>query len=266
MNTTDVSKQDAREAYLRMIDGDPSPSREPLEAACVRRATARAALEQITQTMERAEKLVAAHATDVQKIESAVAHAQTESANRLTALLTSNDPLASIGVEPSRDIASAQSELDAARSRAAVSSQALSSLRETHAQALASLRAAETAAEDAAIAIYVAQVEAIAREATEYRAKAEAARARVRDAISIAQSYGRGDRPEVRLWYALQSQVITTAGAPPAPPERRYTGYGSAAALLDEARWAAEVMKPWQEIFGSLLRGDFVKSSDSKAA
>jgi hypothetical protein len=267
MNDVEISPQDAREAYLRMVDGDPRPSREPLNAAHAHRATTREALESITQAVGRAEQLVTAHAADVQKMEATVAHAQTESANRLSAQLTSNDPLASIGVEPSREIASAQSELEAARSRAAVSARALESLRAAHAQAQAEARAAETAAEDAAIAIYVAQVEVIAREATEYRAKAEGARKRVNEAMSIAEHSGRIGRPEVRLWYALQTPTITTAGAPPAPSERRrYTGYGSTDALLDEQRWAAAVMKPWQEQFGALIRGDLAKSGDSKAA
>jgi hypothetical protein len=73
-----------------------------LESRLERRQTARAALERSAQTRARAEQLATTHAADIADLEAAVAAAQAENASRLAALLSANDPSASLEVESSK--------------------------------------------------------------------------------------------------------------------------------------------------------------------
>jgi hypothetical protein len=226
---------------------------------------ARTKLELSSQTVVRAEEMAARDAADVTRKEAAVATAQTESAKRLADLLTSNDPFAALEVG-SAGLAPAESLLTIARSRAAVSAKALASIREAHTKAKAELQAAELAVEEAAIRIYVAQVEAVAREATEHRAKAEAALERVRYATGDYDQFGHGING--KLYRALKgSRVIETAGAPPAPPERPASEWGPMPVSETAAgKRAIAGRQPWEQLLASLLSGDSTKADDSKAA
>jgi len=221
-------------------------------------------LEESVKIVARAEQVADAHAADISKQEAAVAAAQAANVNRLSAMLAAADPLAAMGIE-SPALAEAESLLSAARSRSSTSSKALAALRADQARAQAELNAADLAVENAAIGIYVAQVETIAREATRLRAEAGVACERVAHATAGYDQWGHGIQG--KLFSALKnSTVIQTAGDPPSPPERLPSDWGLPHNETSAARRSAAGIKPWADLLDSLLRGDFTKASDSKAA
>jgi hypothetical protein len=233
-----------------------------LQAAIDKRGSARAKLEQTAQAIARAEQVATAEAAEISDLKSAVSAAQAKRAQNLAGIFLTG--ATKLTLAASSDEQSLESQLAHAVTRATVSDEALTLVRAAHARAQAELQAAEAAVEDAAIRIFVGEVEHVAREATEARAKAEAALERVRYAQAITDQFDR--RVGGRLYSALHTHLILTAGAPPEPAGRLASDWGLPPHETSAARRTAAGIKPWADLLDSLLRGDFTKAEDSKAA
>jgi hypothetical protein len=148
MNDVEISPQDARAAYLRMVDGDPGPSREPLEAAYKARALARAQHQADSDALAIAKGAELKFADMGQRVEQGVLDKEDEAAAELAAQMLNGGAPVDITVDEKLALASA-----VAQSKAKLAKMAAVKLRERHAVSLQKLREADAAVAAAADAI-----------------------------------------------------------------------------------------------------------------
>jgi hypothetical protein len=148
MNDVEISKEDARAAYLRMIDGDPRPSHEPLEAAYKARALAAAQFLADKDALAIAEQVEADAAGMAQRAEQGALDKEDESAAALAAQMLAGDKPIEITIDEQVALASA-----VAQSRVKLASKAATKLREKQAKSLQEFQTAEAAVAAAVDAI-----------------------------------------------------------------------------------------------------------------
>jgi hypothetical protein len=148
MNDVEISNQDAREAYLRMVNGDPGPSREPLEAAYKARTLARAQHQADIDALAIAEGAELKFADMGQRVEQRALDKEDEAAAKLAAQMLNGGAPADITVDEKLALASA-----VAQSKAKLAKMAAVKLRERHAVSLQKLREADAAVAAAVDAI-----------------------------------------------------------------------------------------------------------------
>lgn len=145
MSTTDISEHTARETYLRMVSGDPPPSREPLEAAYKARALARTQHQADSDALAIAEGAELKFAEMGQRVEQRTLDKEDEAAADLAAQMLNGGAPVDITVDEKLALASA-----VAQSKAKLAKMAAVKLRERHAVSLQKLREADAAVAAAA--------------------------------------------------------------------------------------------------------------------
>jgi hypothetical protein len=158
MKDVEISKEDARAAYLRMVDGDPGPSREPLEAAYKARALARAQHQANGDALAVAEGAELTFIEMGRRAEQGALEREDEAAAEVAGQMLNGGAPVDISVDEKLALASA-----VAQGKAKIAKMAAAKLRERHAVSLQKLRAADAAVAAAADEILDAEIIATAK-------------------------------------------------------------------------------------------------------